>query len=620
MDVAAESTPVSPHLKFVGWIEKLTKFLSFALLIIITATVFSGVISRYVFNSAFSWTEEFASWAFFWLICLGLLNGHRNSRHIAMNLLRDSTPGVILKIREFAVFTVVSLTTLLLFTAAWDLAIRLGGISVSLGWPNYIRVIPLPIACILSFIFILTEGIEHPQQFARRAVAVLAGVLLWWLFGYGSDMPQIDLIAPSLFMVFTFAVCIVIGVPIAFSMALSAFIATSGADLLPPAAVVQNMVTGGGKFVLLAIPFFLTAGYLMNLGGLSTRMIAFASSLVSHYRGGLAKVNVLNSLFMGGISGSSAADTASTTKILVPEMKKRGYDVPFSCAVSAGSAIIPNIVPPSIAILIYGSVSDASIARLFIGGVVPGILTTLLMMGVVHILAKRRGYEAGGEKATMKERLTAFGQAFPALLLVLWIIIGIRFGIVTATEAGVVAVLWALFVGVFLKRAFGLKDFYDTVCDAALDTGLIGLLIAVSVPFAWVLIADQVPQKIVGAVAGLDWGAEAYMIILVGCLIILGSFLEVGATIVIAVPLVLPVAKILSIDPTQFGIVVIISSLIGNVTPPVGMLVYISASIAKVPPTKVFLEVIPFLLACLAGVFLIIFNPWIVSGLWELMN
>ncbi|WP_316976590.1 TRAP transporter large permease [Shumkonia mesophila] len=605
--------------KFVVLTERLCRFLSFGLLVVITAAVLAGVTSRYVFNAAFSWTEELAVWALFWLICMAIINGHSGGRHIAINLIAPVLPPIGRTIQDTFIVAFVSLTTLLLASAGWDVSRLIGGVSVTLELPNAVRVAPLPIVCAVSFLFILGKDVANRRDFLIRVCGVVAGLAIWLLLGRGEEMPQLG-IQPSLLMAIIFVGGVLLGVPIAFAMLLSAFTATSSADLLPPPAVVQTMVAGGGKFILLAIPFFLTAGYLMNIGGLSSRMMDFAATLVSHYRGGLAKVNIVNSLLMGGISGSSGADAASTTKIMVPEMIKRGYSPAFSCAVTAGSAILPNIVPPAITMLVFASVADASIARLFVGGVGPGILIAVLMIIATHIVSWRRNYEPAAPKSTWKQRLAAFVRAFPALLLIIWIIGGIRFGIVTATEAGVLGMLWAIVVGAGFYRAFGWRDLYATLVESAIDTGLIGLLIAVASPFAWVMIADQVPQQIVAWASTLDIGPSVFLLVVVACIMVLGTFLDVSVTILIAVPLFLPLAKAFAVDPTLFGIVVILGAVMGNITPPVGILIYISASIARIQPGKVFIEALPFLLASMIGVVLVIYNQWISTGLWSLMN
>ncbi|UOM51031.1 TRAP transporter large permease subunit [Sphaerochaeta associata] len=597
---------------------KITRFISFALAIILTIVVILGVVTRYISQSPFSWTEELASWLFFWIICAAIANGHLNNNHIAIDLFANKLTGIGKQIQVFIINLVIGLATLLMTSASVGFIQHIGGNSITLNLPNYIKIIPLPIFCLLSLLFILFKDMKDMKTFIPRAFAIVTSVIIWILVGFGNSIPSLGL-QPSLVMMVLFFTFMLVGAPVSFSMILATFTATSSADLLPPVAVVQNMVAGGGKFILLAIPFFIIAGYLMNLGGLSSRIMDFASTLVNQFKGGLAKVNILNSLMMGGISGSSGADAASTTKVLVPEMEKKGYDRAFACAVTASSAVLPNIIPPAITMLVFASVADVSILKLFFGGIGPGILITLLMMGYVQIVAIRRGYELEKIKNTNKERFIAFLKALPSLLLFVWIIGGIRFGIVTASEAGVVGVVWALGLGIVYK-AFKGKQLFEAILDSSIDAGLIGLLIAVSSPFAWVLIADHVPQQLVSWAASMELNHIGFLLVVAVSMIALGTFMDVSVSILIAAPLFLPLANILGIDMTVFGVILILAAVIGNITPPVGILVYITSSIAEIQPAKVFRECVPFILVIMIGIVLIIFNPWIITGLFTLFN
>lgn len=606
---------IEKQIKYLGVV---TKFISFALAIVITVVVFLGVITRYISQSPFSWTEELASWLFFWMICVAIANGHLSNSHIAIDLFADKLTGVGKQIQVFIIHFVIGLSTLLITSASINFIQHIGGNSITLYIPNYVKILPLPIFSLLSFFFILFKDMQDKKAFLTRLAAIAVSVFVWILIGYGKSMPSLGL-QPSLVMMILFFAFMLVGAPVSFSMILATFTATSSADLLPPVAVVQNMVAGGGKFILLAIPFFIIAGYLMNLGGLSSRIMEFASTLVNQFKGGLAKVNILNSLMMGGISGSSGADAASTTKVLVPEMEKKGYDRGFSCAVTAASAVLPNIIPPAITMLVFASVADVSILKLFLGGIGPGILISFLMMGYVHIVSIHRGYELEKIKNTNKERFTAFLKALPSLLLFVWIIGGIRFGIVTASEAGVVGVIWALVLGIFYKTFNG-RQLFHAIIDSSVDAGLIGLLIAVSSPFAWVLIADHVPQQLVSWAASMDLSQTGFLFVVAASMIILGTFMDVSVSILIAAPLFLPLANLLGVDMTVFGIILILGSVIGNITPPVGILVYITSSIAEIQPAKVFRECIPFILVIVIGIVLIILNPWICTGLFALFN
>jgi TRAP transporter, DctM subunit len=607
----------SPVARIYHYLTTGTRFISFLLAVVITLVVFAGVVSRYIAHSSFTWTDELAGWLFFWMICAGLANGHITDSHISIDLYSSKLSERGKKIRLFVIDCIVFSATLLMFTASYRYAKVIGGNSISLGIPNAVKIIPLPICCAVSLIIIFLKDAADRKRLLIHTIAIAVALLFLVLTGFGTNMPSLG-IRPSIVMMLIFFASILIGAPISFSMILATFTATASADLLPGVAVVQNMVAGGGKFVLLAIPFFLIAGYLMNLGGLSSRILDFASSLVSHFTGGLGKVNILNSLLMGGISGSSGADAASTTKVLVPEMEKRGYDRAFACAVTASSAVLPNVIPPAITMLVVASVADVSILSLFMGGMGPGILLALLQMFVVQIVSKKRGYEVAGVKASGKVRWECFVKAIPSMLLFVWIIGSIRLGIVTASEAGVVGMIWALILGIIYK-AIKPKQLYEEIINSSVDAGLIGLLIAASNPFAWVLIADHLPQTLVAIASSMNLTQTTLLLIVTLCMIVLGTFIDVSVSILIAVPLFLPLAKLLGVDIVLFSIVLILGAVIGNITPPVGILVYITSSIADVQPTKVFKECIPFILSIAVGILLIIFCPVICTGLVSLV-
>ncbi len=587
-----------------------------ALLLAITLTVTAGIVWRYGFNASFPWTEELASWIFGWLIFAGAAAGHRHGRHIAVTALADLIPERWRATQLFVVDCIIAYATIMLMLSGFELSRVIGGISAALLWPNWVKYFLIPISGAVGLVYIVLVRATDRRAVHLALLAILVGAIAYALTTL-IDVHPFAGISPSLIMMLAFLGTLALGVPVAFSLLFSVFVATWSVDLLPPAAVVQNMVVGSSKFILLAIPFFLTAGYLMNSGGITSRIIALADALVGHMRGGLAQVNIFHSALVGGISGSSGADTASTTKVLVPEMVKRGYSPEFSCACTASGAILPNIIPPSIAMLVYASIADASVARLFVGGVMPGILLTILMMIAVHIIASRRDYERGRQRATLMFMLRAFVDAIPSLSLAIAILATMRFGIVTATEAAVVAVLWAFVLGKFLYREFDWRQFYRDMVDSAIDSALIGFLIAVSVPFAWVLIAEQTPQQVVGWAKAITRDPAGLLLIVNLLLLFAGTFLDITASMLIMVPLFLPLMISLGVDPIHFGIIVVVNLMLGGLTPPFGILVFIAASIARVPAGPIFRECLPFLVACLIGLALITYVPDITLSLWR---
>ena len=593
--------------------------LNFVVLSAMSISVLAGVISRYVFNDAFSWTEEFSVWAFTWMIFIGAALGVRQKRHVAVEFIPADLPFGLNTAVDFIRDTIIALTLVMLMFASYRLADLIGGLSITLQWPNAYRFGVIPIATGIGLIFLIFETHSTRAAILRRLLSVGVAALIYLIIDDATTLPFTN-VSPSLLMTITFFASLALGVPVAFSLLFGAFLTTWGADILPAPALVQNMASGSTNFLLLAIPFFLSTGYLLDLGGLSSRLIDFAAALVGHFRGGLAHVNVLNSLMIGGISGSSGADAASTTKIIVPEMVKRGYSPAFSCAVTAAASILPNVVPPAIAMLVYASVSDVSIAKLFIAGIVPGILIAIALMVTSYLIAVRRGYEGSSTRAPAKVIAKTFLRAIPALIVAAIIIGCIRFGITTATEAGAIALFWTFILGKFFYREYNWKSFYRSFVDCSIDSALIGFLIAASIPFAWVLIAEQIPQHLIEWISLGTSNKYILLLMMNALLFVAGMFLDLTPAMLIMAPLFLPLMTSVGIDPIQLGMIMIINLQLGGLTPPVGILVFITAQIAKVPSTQVFRAVVPFFAAATVVLALVSMFPVLSLGLWNLMG
>lgn len=611
----AAAERLDPVMRFV---ERALGAVNFVVLVLMSLSVLAGVISRYVFNDSFSWTEEFSVWAFTWMIFIGAAMGIRQNRHVSVEFIPESLPFGLPQIFNFVRDIIIALTLIMLAFAGYRLATLIGGLSITLQWPNAYRFGVIPATAAIGLLFLLFQSGEGRSAF-RNAAAIVIAAIAYLVMDNSSFLPFVD-ISPSLLMTVTFFVCLFLGVPVAFSLLFGAFLTTWGADILPAPAVVQNMANGSTNFLLLAIPFFLTTGYLLDLGGLSSRLIDLAAALVGHFRGGLAHVNILNSLLIGGISGSSGADAASTTKIIVPQMVKRGYSTAFSCAVTSAGSILPNVVPPAIAMLVYASVADVSIAKLFMAGYVPGVLIAVAMMLTAYLVARKRDYETASARASLGTIGKAFVRSLPALFIAAIIIGCIRFGITTATEAGVIALFWTFILGKFVYREYSWKSFYRALVECATDAALIGFLIAASIPFAWVLIAEEVPQRLI------EWigvGGESKLLLLLMMNVILfvaGMFLDLTPAMLILAPLFLPLMSSVGMDPVQLGMIMIINLQMGGLTPPVGILVFISAQIAKVSPMQVFREVMPFFAAGIVVLALVCAFPVLSLGLWSVFD
>ncbi len=383
-------------------------------------------------------------------------------------------------------------------------------------------------------------------------------------------------------------------------------------DSLSWMMIVQRAISGLESIPLLAVPFFVMAGVFMNYTGITGRMIRFAEVLTGHLPGGLAQTNVVLSTLMGGLSGSSLADAAMQSKILVPEMEKRGYGKAFSSAVTGASALITPIIPPGIALIIYGFVGNVSIGRLFLAGVIPGIMTCLFMMAVVHFISKKRGYLPIYEKrADAREVFRAFREASWALLLPVVIIGGIRFGVFTPTEAGSVAILYSLVLGTIVYREMTLRDLRTGLIETVTTTASIMLIIGAASAFAWILTWERVPQVAANWVLSVVSSPGMFLLLINAFLLIVGMFIEGNAAMLVLIPIFMPMVKGLGIDEVHFGLVFIFNMAVGSLTPPMGTVMFTTCSITGAKIGEYIRESVPFYLILLFCLLLITYFPQI---------
>jgi len=382
-------------------------------------------------------------------------------------------------------------------------------------------------------------------------------------------------------MFFGLFALILTNVPIAISLAVVAviaMIATQGVDILPNVALV--MYDGATNFPLLAIPLFIFAGAIMNTGGISRRLIAFASALVGFVKGGLAMVNIAASMFFAEMSGSAVADVAALGSILIPAMKKKGYPGPFAAAVTSSSATLAVIIPPSIPMILYAVMADSSVVKLFVAGIIPGVIGGLLMMGLSYWFALRRDYPVE-EAFQLKKLWTTFRAASWAFLLPLIILGGIFGGIVTATEGAGLAVVTALILSAFVYRELNWPHLKDAVIEGGVSTAAVMLLVASSALLGNYLTEMQVPQQLAQKITSFTSNPYAVLALLNVFLLLIGCFLHSAAAIILVVPIVMPLVNAVGIDPVHFGLVVTLNLGIGQQTPPVASVLITACSVAK---------------------------------------
>ena len=421
-------------------------------------------------------------------------------------------------------------------------------------------------------------------------------------------------------IIIVFIVCLVIGIPIAFCLGVTGLLGLWEMNVITYQVLPQRMFTGLDMFPLMAIPLFILAGALMEAGGITQRLVDFSNILVGHFKGGLAHSNIVASMLLAGISGAAVADAAAIGALLIPAMKKEGYDPEFSAAVVSAASISGPIIPPSITMVVYASVAGISVGGLFLAGFIPGILLCLSLMIVVFVIAHKRNYVWKTQRASLKQILKGGVSASTALVMPIIIIGGIILGIFTATEAASVAVFYALAIGFFVYKKLTFKDLKKHLVGAGRTSAGILFIIACANILSWVLASQQVPQKMTAFMLSLGTNPFFILFIVNIFLIIIGMFLETGAAVILLAPILHPALTGLGLHPLHVGLVFVLNVSIGLITPPVGICLFVTSSIARIPIEKIIKAILPFILVEFGVLFLMSFLPDVVLFLPRLFG
>lgn len=413
-----------------------------------------------------------------------------------------------------------------------------------------------------------------------------------------------------LILILSFLILLALGVPIGWTLGISGLL-TILVSLDPIVAFTtfsQQFMTSLDSFTLLAIPFFILAGQIMNRGGIATRLIDFAKSIIGSLPGGLAHINVVAAMLFGAIAGSSVAAASAIGSILNPRMEAEGYSREFGAAINTTSSSMGLVIPPSNILIIYSLASGGtSIAALFIAGYIPGILTGLFLMGISAIWAVRRKFPVG-ERSSLKNLFQSFLRAVPSLLLLVIVIGGIVAGIFTATEAAAIAVVYCLGLA-FYYREISYKDISEILMSSIATTSIVMLLVAASISMSWVMSFENMPQAISDALLGLGDSKIFTLLIINMLLLFVGMFMDITPAVLIFTPIFLPVVTELGVDPVHFGIIMIMNLCIGICTPPVGTLLFVGVSVAGTTITKVIRPLLPLFVGMIVALMLVTFWP-----------
>lgn len=410
---------------------------------------------------------------------------------------------------------------------------------------------------------------------------------------------------------------IVLGVPIAFAMGISSIIYLLVTDI-PLSIAAQRFFSNTQSFPFLAVPFFILAGHVMVRSGIAQRIVNFANTLVRSLPGGLGCVSVVTSMVMAGVSGSSVADAASVGSILIPEMKRKGYGSSFSAAINASSSVVGIIIPPSSTMIIIAWLANLSVAKMFMAGAIPGLIIGLSYLAVTVVISLRRHYPRE-PRAALRDVFWAFVSSFWALLLTAIILGSITFGIATATESASLAAVYAVFIGFFVYRSLGMKGFIAALREAAQGTTIVMMIVCSSTLFTWILIREGIPAMLAEQMLGLGLPSWMLLAMMVLAMFVAGIFMDLVPNLFIFIPVFMPIAIQIGVDPIHFSIITLCSLALGLFTPPVGTTLFISCHLAKISIEETYKDLLPFFLVGAAAVMLITFVPQLTMWLPDLI-
>lgn len=412
-------------------------------------------------------------------------------------------------------------------------------------------------------------------------------------------------------------VLILMGVPVFISLGVSSVAAllASGTPLM---LIAQRMYTSIDVYNLLAVPLFIFVGEVMNTGGVTDRLFGFCRLMLRHVKGSLGHVNVAASIIFAGMSGAAVADAAGLGAVEINAMRKAGFDADFSAAITAASSTIGPIIPPSIPLVLYAVIAEQSVGRLFIGGMVPGLLMGLTLCIMIYIISVRRNYPVE-PKASAKERWTGFLRAVPSLLTPIILLAGIFGGVVSTTEAAGIAALYALFLGFVIHKELTLKSLFAIMKRSIISSVTVLIIIGSASVMTWLVVSSGAPETFAAVLTGVTSNRIVLILLINVILLIMGCFLEATSIITIMVPMLLPIARAIGMDLVAFGVIIVLNAMIGLITPPVGLCLYISAGIAELPMSKVIKPVLLFMIPLVTVLLLISLFPQIITFLPNLL-
>lgn len=573
-------------------LERLLGAVCATLLATLLVSVLGTIILRYGFSTGFVGSEDLGIWLHVALVAFGAPLALNGALAMRLDVFVTQLPGTLQAAAAVMadIFTVLAGLTLVFGSAR--IATMLGGISPTLGVPEWTRFGFVGVGGALILLVLILQRLADGKA-AGMLVALAAGLVLHMAIPHVSVPVALP---PSVVLGLIAAIGLVVAAPLPHAFLAAAYLAVVFGSPLPEQSVVSSTVTGMAKFLLLAIPFFLLAGGLLTRSGAASQIVRLAAALVGHRRAGLAQTTLLTSVLFSGASGSSVANAAFGSATFHPELVRNGYRPAQAGAIIAATSVLDNVIPPSIAFLILAAATNLSVGSLLVGGFVAGGFMALCLAIAIHLTAST---EAARPRAEPAERRNAARSAIPAFGLGIIVVAGIRLGVVTVTEAAALAALYTLGLGLWARVRAG--PLYGAFRQSAVDASAICLLIGTAGPFAFLLAVDDIAGLLSSFVSGFGLGPLGVLILINVMLLLVGLVLDIGAAILLFAPIFLPLAVAVGVDPIHFGVILVVNLMIGGLTPPVGMLVYVVSGVTRVPTGPLFTAILPYLAALLAA-------------------
>jgi tripartite ATP-independent transporter DctM subunit len=605
----------------IGWIDRVGRGALVLALVAELSVVLFDVSIRVLFTQSLLWTEEASKLCLTTLAFVGGALDYRARHHTAIQFVTRAFSPSLREIVAAGIDAFILCVSVIVGSVSLELY-DIAGMSVtpilqiSQSW----IVLPFCIGMTLVALFAVERLVfDHPPRatmIAVPAVVALIALVIWissvpaWRPGNGAMLA---------IMLILFFATVMLGLPVSFSMLLGTILFLQITDAAPLIAAAQNTVDGTGHFILLTLPFFIWAGLIMEKGGISVRLVRFASALVGHLRGGLLQVVVVTVYLVSGISGSKAADVVAVGSVLRRELRRQGYPPEEGAAALSAAGAMSETIPPCIAMLVLGSVTPISIGTLFIAGLLPAAVIALFLMVLIYILAWKRGTPRAPRASATEFFGSAAGAVLPLIMPVI-MVVGIKFGIATPTEVSAIAVLYGIALAWLIYRSIGVKSFVEIAIECGLLAGMVLFIIAAAGSFAWTLTAANLPALLVKS---LDLVGHSSALFLVGSmllLIVVGSLLEGLPALIILAPLLMPIANSLGIDSIHYGIVILLAMGIGIFIPPIGICFYISCAVSEAKVEDASRAMLPYLAVLILGVLAVAFVPWFTHAVPNLVG